>query len=93
LELRVSHRSRISREFGGGSGEEESGHEMGHDCTIRMILKDVRGSEDAEISDKRTSALKSCKSGQDPSAVSTWFNGECAGFYALALDALAIVAS
>jgi hypothetical protein len=57
------------------SGEEESGHEMGHDCTIRMALKDARGSKSAEISDKRISASNSCKSGQDPFAVSTWIKG------------------
>ncbi|RDI81333.1 hypothetical protein Vi05172_g8571 [Venturia inaequalis] len=42
-------------------------------------LRGVRGRQESEISEKRTSASKWCKSGQDPSAARTWFKGECAG--------------
>jgi hypothetical protein len=59
------------------SGEEESGHEMGHDCTIRMASQGCQRQQRRRNFRQAHFRVKSCKSGQDPSAVSTWVKGEC----------------
>lgn len=61
------------------SGEGRVGMKMAMFAHSVWTPKHFKGSKGSDISEKHSSALESCKSGQDPSAVSTWFKEECAG--------------